>query len=133
MSPQQRSVVDLIAQVRTRIKSRRVLFGVLVTVAVAALSLAFAAFAVEQFNRRPAVVAVMRALPLIAALAAAALFILRPLRAGIADIQIARLIEERCGLSDRLVTAVEFSGEAATGETRPGLSQASPAIVDRLV
>src|SRR5205814_6865388 len=62
--------------------------------------------------------------PIATTLAAAWLFLVRPLRAKFNEASLARLIEEKCALEDRLVTAVEYSDNAR---------EASPAIVDRLI
>src|SRR5262249_17787910 len=67
---------------------------------------------------------VLRLLPLMTTIAAAWLFLIRPLRAKINDSKIARLVEEKCAMGDRLVTAVEYSEDPR---------EASPAIVDRLI
>src|SRR5689334_19307319 len=124
MSSHEKSLKDLIAQVRSRIRARLILRGLAITVGVFAVSLLAAALVAGRFYYRPGVLLLLRLLPLVLTLAAALVFILRPLRARIPDRQIARLIEEKCALSDRLSTVVECS-------ENPG--NASPAIVSRLI
>ncbi len=117
------SLNDLIARVRSHIKTRVALKGVVITLAVAIVSFIAASYAAASWNRT-AIVFLLRLLPLLLTSLAAWFFIVRPLRAPIADSRIARLIEEKSGLQDRLVTAVEFAD--ATRD-------ASPVIVERLI
>ena len=124
MSLHLKNISELIARTRQRIKTRRVLRGVLITMTATAVAVVLAAIVAPAVAARPALLVALRIAPALVALATALLFILRPLRDAVPDDKIARLIEEKCGLSDRLVTAVESSAE-------PG--NASPAIVDRLV
>ncbi|HKP11536.1 MAG TPA: hypothetical protein VJZ91_05475, partial [Blastocatellia bacterium] len=123
MSSHEKSLNDLIAQVRSRIRARVLLRGLAITVAVFAMSLLCAALLAGRVYYRPGVMMLLRLLPLALAVASALVFILRPLRARIPDRRIARLIEEKCALSDRLSTVVDCS-------ENPG--GASPAIVSRL-
>ena len=124
MSPQLQNVSDVIKQVRRRIRTRQALRGAAITLAVAAASLLIVALAAGLLKQRHAALIVLRLVPVILTMAAAWLFVVRPLRAKINDAKIARLIEEKCELEDRLVTAVEYS---------EGPREASPAIVDRLI
>jgi hypothetical protein len=124
MSPQLQNVTEVIKQVRRRIRIRQVLRGAAITLVVAAASLLIVALLAGLLKQKPAVLVVLRLMPVVLAMAAAWLFLVRPLRARITDSKIARLIEEKCGLGDRLVTAVEYS---------EGPREASPAIVDRLI
>ncbi|HEU4391699.1 MAG TPA: DUF4175 family protein, partial [Blastocatellia bacterium] len=124
MSLHLKSISELIARTRQRITTRRVLRGVLITISATAVAIILAAIAAPSVAAKPVLLTALRAAPAIVALVTAFFLILRPLRVVIPDDRIARLIEERCGLSDRLVTAVESAAE-------PG--NASPAIVDRLV
>src|SRR5262249_53377183 len=66
----------------------------------------------------------LRLAPLIVALPCAWLLVATPLRSRPDRSRVARLIEEKCGLGDRLITSVEY------GETP---RKASPAIIDRLI
>src|SRR5215208_2015274 len=124
MIPQSEHLNELIGQVRTRIRMRHVLRGAAITLAVFASSLVLAALAAGYFAHRPVVLVILRFLPLALGIVSAWLFLARPLRTKIGEGQVARLIEERCALGDRLATSVEFSDN-----TR----DASPAIVARLV
>ncbi|HET9532635.1 MAG TPA: hypothetical protein VFQ92_19940, partial [Blastocatellia bacterium] len=124
MSPQLNSVNDLIGTIRKRINVRRLSKGTAITVAVTVGSLLIAGLAATQLNPRPAVMFTLRILPLLLAGAALWLFIFRPLRRKVSDLQIARLIEEKSGLEDRLVTAVEYAEDNRA---------ASPVIISRLI
>src|SRR5205085_2100842 len=124
MSSHEKSLNDLIAQVRSRIRARLALKGLAITLAVFAASLVLAALLAGRLHHKPGVLLLLRLLPLALAAASALLFILRPLRARIHDRRIARLVEEKCALSDRLSTVVECAENPGT---------ASPAIVSRLV
>ena len=124
MSPRSKSLNDLITQVRSRIRARVALKGLAITLAVAALSLVIAAVAADRLSQKPVALIALRFLPLALVAASALLFLIRPLRASISDGKIARLIEEKCALSDRLSTSVEYADNPR---------DASPAIVERLV
>src|SRR5262245_17914848 len=124
MSPQRLSVREIIKQVRQRILTRRVLAGVLITLVVAAVSLIAAAVLANKFSHNRALLLVLRILPVLLTVGAGWWFVVRAFRRKISDTQVARFIEERFALDDRITTVVEF-GE----ETR----DASPAIVNRLV
>src|SRR6185503_19574606 len=125
MSPQLQNVREVVKQVRRRIRMRNALRGTAVILAVAALSLLIVAVAAGLLKQKhPLVLMLLRFLPFALSGIAAWLFVVRPFRARLNDAQIARLIEEKCDLEDRLVTAVEYSDNPR---------EASPAIVDRLV
>ena len=125
MSPQLQNVSEVVKQVRRRIRMRNALRGAAITLAVGALSLLLVALAAGLLKQKHSLVLMMlRVLPFAFSGIAAWLFVARPLRAKLNDAQIARLIEEKCELEDRLVTAVEYSDDPR---------EASPAIVDRLV
>ncbi len=124
MSPQLQNVSEVIKQVRRRIRTRQALRGAAFTLGVAAVSLLIVALLAGVLKQKQGAIIVLRLVPVVLTTAAAWLFAVRPLRAKINDARIARLIEERCGLEDRLVTAVEYS---------EGPREASPAIVDRLM
>ncbi|HKP86810.1 MAG TPA: hypothetical protein VJZ26_11970, partial [Blastocatellia bacterium] len=124
MSPQSKSLKELVSQVRSRIRARAALKGLAITLAAAALSLLVAALAAHRLSQVPAALVALRLLPVAAAVATAYLFLLRPLRRVVADAQIARLIEEKCALADRLSTSVEYAEDP---------KDASPAIIERLV
>ena len=123
MSPQVKSFEDTIIQVRSRITARTVMLGLLITLAVAAGSLLLVSFAAGALTGKRGLLLLLRVLPVVLSLAAAWMFLIRPLRARLSDSLIARLIEEKCGLADRLVTSVEYT------ETP---RDASPAILSRL-
>ncbi|HSB11298.1 MAG TPA: DUF4175 family protein [Blastocatellia bacterium] len=124
MSPQLQNVNEVVKQVRKRIRIRNTLRGVVITLAVAALSLVIVALVAGLLKQHRAALAALRILPVMLSAIAAWLFVARPLRAKLDDSRIARLIEEKSGLGDRLVTAVEYSENPR---------DASPAIVGRLV
>ncbi|MFY9571289.1 MAG: DUF4175 family protein, partial [Blastocatellia bacterium] len=124
MSPQVENVSEVIKQVRTRIRMRNALRGAAITIASFAVSLVLVALLAGLLKQKPAALFVLRLLPFIAAVTAAWLFIIRPLRTRVDETRLARLIEEKCQLEDRLVTAVEYSENPR---------EASPAIVGRLI
>src|ERR671914_1975042 len=124
MSPQHRTLNELMAQARARLRARHLFRGAAITLAVIAATIIAAAFAADAFSHKTGLISALRFLPIVAGIFAGLLFIARPLRIKIPDDKIARLIEEKCALSDRLVTAVEYSKE---------YREASPDIVDRLV
>jgi hypothetical protein len=124
MSPQRLSVNEIIKQIRARILTRRLLQGVAITLAVAAVSLVSAAILANKFSHKQALLIVLRIVPLVLTVATAWWFIFRALRQKISDTQIARLVEEKFTLDDRVTTAVEFAEHSR---------DASPAIVNRLV
>ncbi|HEX8089438.1 MAG TPA: hypothetical protein VF762_11325, partial [Blastocatellia bacterium] len=124
MSPQTKNLNELIAQVRSRIKTRHVLRGAAITLTVFALSLVISAIVAGRLSHRPAALVILRFLPIVLGIVSACLFIARPLRARLGDAQVARLIEEKCALGDRLATSIEYSENPR---------DASPAIVARLV
>jgi hypothetical protein len=124
MSPRRRNVDELIGRVRAQLKTRIVLRGLFVVLAVTLVSLIIVAALAGSFSPRPVVLLILRILPLVLTAGSAYLFIVRPLTRRVRDEQIALLIEEKCRLGNRLITAVEFEDN---------LREASPAIVDRLV
>jgi hypothetical protein len=124
MGPQRLSVNQIIKQIRARIVRRRVLQGVAITLAVAAVSLISASILANKFGHKQVLLMALRVLPILLTFAAAWWFVFRALRRKISDTQIARLVEEKISFDDRVTTAVEFGGH-----TR----DASPAIVNRLV
>jgi hypothetical protein len=124
MNPQQKNIEALLIAVRSRIKAERALAGAAVTLAVAAGSVILAGLLAHSLGPRPAILMVLRLLPLVLTVGAGWLCFVRPLRRRLSDQTLARLIEERRKLSDRLVTAVEFENENP---------DASPAIVERLI
>src|SRR5947208_10699645 len=94
MSPQLQNVSEVIKQVRRRIRTRQALRGAAITLAVAAASLLIVALVAGLLKQRHAALIVLRLVPVILTMAAAWLFVIRPLRAKINDAKIARLIEE---------------------------------------
>ena len=124
MGPRHRNLDELIAQVRAHLKTRGILRATAITLSLALVSLILAAVAADSLSEKTTALFVLRILPIVVTLAAAWLFFSRAMRQKISDARIALLVEEKCRLEDRLVTAVEFAED-----TR----DASPAIVDRLV
>src|ERR1041384_6973950 len=104
MSPQLENVSEVIKQVRRRIRMRDALRGAAVTIAVAAMSLLVVALIAGLLKQRQTALLVLRLLPIVTTLAAAWLFILRPLRMKLNERTRKRLIEERCALEDRLLS-----------------------------
>ena len=123
MSPQLQNVTEVITQVRRRIRTRDALRGAAFTIAVAAGSLLVVALTAGLLKKHAALIA-LRFVPVILTTLAAYLFLIRPLRERLSESSLARLIEERSKLEDRLITAVEYSQTPR---------EASPAIVDRLI
>ncbi len=124
MRPQQSTVRELINKVRARLRMRRLSQGLLITLAVAVVTFITAAFLANRYQQKQTLLIVLRFLPFLLTLGAAVWFVLLPLRNRLSDSKIARLIEERVHLDDRVTTAVEFSDNAR---------DASPAILHRLV
>src|SRR5262245_13044372 len=109
MAPRHKSFDQLITDVRTRIKTRAILRGTAITMAIALASLVLAALAANGLSGRTTLLFVLRFLPIAITLGAAWLFVGRALRRKVDDARIALLIEERCRLENRLITAVEFA------------------------
>ena len=97
--------------------------GAAITLAIAALSLILAAIAADRLKQIPLALAFLRFLPFVLAGFAGWLLVFKPLRAKISDEQVARLIEERCLLEDRLLRRSSLR--------RP--HEASPRHVTRLI
>jgi len=133
MSPQQKSLDRFLEDVRSRIRARRALMGAALTVGVAAALLVLMSLAAYYFGHNRAFLLLLRILPVVALPAAVWLLIVRPFRRPTPDIRIARFIEERRGLADRLVTSVEFGQTHAEPQSHEGRKGASAAIVNRLV
>jgi hypothetical protein len=123
MSPQSTNLNHLVEQVEARIRARKISRGVALTLGAIALSAIAAALAANQI-RSTLALTLLRWSPLIAAGVAGWFFVIRPLRVKLEAARLARLIEEKCSLNDRLVTAVEYTESPRS---------ASPAIVDRLI
>src|SRR6185369_1892291 len=98
MSPQLQNVSEVINRVRKRIRVRDALRGAAITVAVAAVSLLAVALIAGLLKQRHSALIALRLVPIVTTLAAAWLFILRPLRTGLHEAKVARLIEEKCVL-----------------------------------
>ena len=124
MSSHEKSLDDLIAQVRARIRARSVLKGLAITAVAGGISLVLAALVAGRPVHSRVLLVILRLVPLAVAIVSTLLFIVRPLRIRVPARQIARLVEEKCVLSERLSTTVECT-------ENPGA--ASPAIVARLV
>ena len=111
MNPRHRSYKELISHVRTQLRARRLLRATAITLGTALGSLIIAAVVANYLSGKTTALLILRILPIVVTLAAALLFIGRSLRAKVADGRIALLIEEKCRLEDRLITAVEFAQE----------------------
>jgi hypothetical protein len=117
----------IIQSVRKRRNLMTLLRGAAVTIAITAILLILTGLTAYRYRYHNGALISLRVMAILGLIAAVYLLIVRPLRRKINDAQIARLIEERHpGLEDRLVSAVEFSGE----DQRPA---ASAAIIDRLI
>jgi hypothetical protein len=101
-------IEKLLEEIRNRIRTRRAMRGISISCAALMVSLITAAALAEYVSNKPALLMALRILPILSTAAAAWFWIYRPLKAEIADIQIARFVEERFKLEDKLVTAVEF-------------------------
>src|SRR5262245_8108067 len=108
MSPQLQDVNDVLNKVRNRIRLRNTLRGIAIALAVAAVSLVAVALIAGLLKQRNAALIALRLLPVLLTAGAAWLFLVRSLRSKIDDVKIARLIEEKCELGDRVETAVEY-------------------------
>src|SRR5215813_3917128 len=118
------AMTGIIASVRSRLRTQQALRGIAVTVLVSTALFIGGALLAHRFNRMHGLLLGIRFATI--ALVAAAIWrlLIVPLKRSVSDPQLARLIEEKYELSDRLVTAVEFADEG---------KNASSAIVDRLV
>lgn len=123
MDTRGRPISELLEQARMRLKVRQATRGFFLTLLFSVLALLGAALAAEPLSQKPAALIALRIVPALVLVISAWLLIVRPLRSRIPDVRLARLVEEKCELSDRLVTAVECGDD-------PG--GASPAIVSRL-
>lgn len=120
-------LVGTISAVRRRRLLMLALRGVSISVGVGALILVLTGLAAYQYRYSDTALIVLRAGAFVGFLATLYFALLRPLLKRITDVQLARWIEERHpDLSDRFVTAVEFTSE---NNRQP----ASGAIVGRLV
>lgn len=117
-------IEKLLEEIRNRIRIRRAMRGISISCAALMVSLITAAALAGYASNRPALLMALRILPILSTAAAAWFWIYRPLKAEITDQQIARFVEERFKLEDRLVTAVEFSQDPRG---------ASAAILARLI
>ncbi|MDQ3253286.1 MAG: hypothetical protein M3R15_05160, partial [Acidobacteriota bacterium] len=116
---------NLLHVVRRRRQMLLTLRGVAICLVVAAVVLLTAGWLADRYRHSEGMLLPLRLSALLILGVALALFLIKPLMKRISDTQLARLIEERFpNLHDRLVTAVEFSGE--------GQHRASGAIVNRL-
>src|SRR5688572_6547659 len=124
MRPQNPATVkEVINRVRSRIKTGRILRGVAITLGLTAVALIGAALLAARYQQRPGLLLLLRLAPVVIALASAAWFVLRPVRERLSDNQIARFLEEKFKLDDRVTTVVEYSEEAR---------DASPVILQHL-
>lgn len=124
MSPQSKRIGEIVSQVRSRIRARQISRGVTLTLAATVVWVIIAGFLAGRLRDGGAMLILLRFSPILVAGVSAWFFIARPLRSSLDSARLARLVEERTGLNDRLVTAVEYS---------ENYRAASPAIVDRLV
>ena len=114
----QTSISDLIARVQNRIRMRAALKGAAITLIVAVISLIAASLLALKITPGLAGLTALRALPIVLAAASAWLFIWKPTRAKIDSARIARLIEEKCAMEDRLERQQLLLGAAGAGHER---------------
>src|SRR5262244_166737 len=102
MSPRSSSLNQLVSQVESRIVARKVSRGAAITLA-AALVCMIAAALLASHVKGAALLMLLRLAPLPVAAITAWFAIFRPMRARVESARLARLIEEKCELNDRLV------------------------------
>ncbi|HKX27979.1 MAG TPA: DUF4175 family protein [Blastocatellia bacterium] len=120
-------LLSVIRAVRKRRNLLTALRGGAITIALGAVTLILAGAAAYRYRYSTGALVSLRLAAIVGLVAAAYVFLVRPLRRQVGDHQIARLIEEKHeGLGDRMVSAIEYSNE----ERRAGFS---PAIIDRLI
>src|SRR5690606_25451205 len=101
------TLLDIIGQVRRRWRSKLLLRGVLWVLGITLLLLLVAAYGLEWARYSPLSLAISRVGLLVVFLAAAAWFIVRPLRRRVTDEQVALYLEEHePSLQSSLVSAV---------------------------
>jgi hypothetical protein len=129
MSPEQSQLRSVVRGVRNRYRAKRLLRGAAITVAGGWVIAAAAAYAMSVWHYADAAVLAGRIVTVIAVLALAAWFIVRPLWPRLRDEQVALYLEEHeRSLRAAVVTAVEMHGAASVsnGPAR------SPALIERL-
>src|SRR5262245_25891791 len=105
MNPRHRSYRELISDVAAQLRTRAVLRAAAVTLGIALMSVIVAAAAAKPLAGKTTALTLLRIFPVVATLAAALFFISRSLRAKASEGRIALLIEEKCRMEDRLITA----------------------------
>lgn len=118
MNPQHSTFTQLIASVRRRLRTQWTLRGIAITLAITAAAVIAASLLAPALHHGKIAMFALRAGSFLLALAALFLFLVRPLRKKVQDLQVARLVEQNYILSDRLVSVIEFS------EDDKGASQA---------
>ena len=117
---------ELLRRARSRRRLLLALRGVAVLLCVVAGTLLLTGWAAHRYRHNETALLLLRLGALVTCLITGYFALVRPLWKRISDARLARLIEEHtAGADDRLVAAVEYSGE----ERNPRIS---PAIVNRL-
>lgn len=119
-------LTDLLRRARTRRRLLLALRGLAISVGMLAAVLLLSGWAAHRYRHNAAALFVLRAGALLAFLASVYFALVHPLLRRISDARLARLIEERTpGADDRLVAAVEYTGEERSANI-------SPALINRL-
>jgi hypothetical protein len=108
-------LLEMIASVRRRWRGKVLLRGLLITSAAALVAFAAAAWGLERLNFAESAVVAFRIAAVLAILALAVLYLVRPLRRRVRDEQVALYIEEHePSLQNTLISALESDSVAAS-------------------
>lgn len=108
-------LLDVIAGVRRRWRAKVMLRGLVITCAVALLVLGGAAWLLEELHFAENAIVAARVAGALAVIAAAAVFLVRPLRRRVSDEQVALYLEEHePTLQNTLISALESEGAAGS-------------------
>jgi len=122
-------LIGVVRGVRNRYRTKRALRGAAITIAVSWAILALSAYVMNASRYSEGVILGTRIVSLLAIVAVALWFIVRPLRPKFDDDQVALYLEEHeNSLKASVITAVEMQrpGAGPTGALR------SPVLIDRL-
>src|SRR5512146_1351785 len=129
ISSDQSQLLGSVRGVRSRYRAKRALRGAAITVAGGWAIAAAAAYAMSAWHYSDAVVLTARIVTVVAVIALAVWFIVRPLLPKLADQQVALYLEEHeRSLKAAVVTAVEMQNAAPA----QGALARSPALIERL-
>lgn len=125
-SPEPATVRAIIARVRARWRAKLAVRGLTRTAVIAVVAFGLAAVGLEWARFSPAAIITARAALAVVLVAAAAWFVVRPLRRRVTDEQVALYLEEHDpSLEARLLSAIEAD--------RPGVTPESTALLERLI